>query len=439
MGSNVLRFGQSMTRQRKAFSQPWMQAVLRFWTPRQILFYRVFFFALLTAAEFRPDSSMQVLLLRRLRLPLPLAAAACRCNMPLPPPTRRLRGPPGSVPSLGVAPPLHDPAARHVYGPSLQCSCGTSSPTLDTSLAVVSLDVSAAYDLVSREAMLRGLQAVPGANAMLRLPRLWCGAPSRYIWRQGSASHVMLQGEGGEQGNPMMLGLCCLALHPAGLALGHELRPDEGAVCYLDDVYILCPPHRVSYLHRRLEAHLHQHARLRLNAAKTTVWNQAGSVPSGLAEAGILPEAWCGDPTLPLASRGGVPLGTPEFINAQLQLLLVKHAEHAGLLARLPMLRDARVAWVSLLYCAAPRAQYASGLLPAATATDLQPTRRRSSGMWGCPRLLYPTGPQYSNMTCGLWCLFEKSGFVILFWSIHFLFGYLECTLLTGKNPNRLR
>ena len=83
---------------------------------------------------------------------------------------------------------------------------------------------------------------------------------------------------------------------------------------------ILCSPHRVSYIHRRREADLHDHVHLRLNAAKTAVRNQKRSVPAGLAGVGILSEAWLGDPALPSASRGvvviGVLLGTLESIDA---------------------------------------------------------------------------------------------------------------------------
>ena len=38
---------------------------------------------------------------------------------------------------------------------------------LDTALTLVSVDVAAGYDFVSRETMFRGLQVVPGANAPL--------------------------------------------------------------------------------------------------------------------------------------------------------------------------------------------------------------------------------------------------------------------------------
>ena len=74
---------------------------------------------------------------------------------------------------------------------------------------------------------------------------------------------------------------------------------------------------------------------------------------------------WVGGQEIPLAQRGvvalGVPLGTPEFVEAHLRAVL---ARQQGLLDNLPALHDAQVAWLLLSCCAAPRAQYALRTLP---------------------------------------------------------------------------
>ena len=63
-----------------------------------------------------------------------------------------------------------------------------------------------------------------------------------------------------------------------------------------------------------------------------------------------------GDQALPLARRSvvglGVPVGTPDFVEAHLQ------ARQRDLLDSLPALHDSHVAWLSLSCCALPRAQY---------------------------------------------------------------------------------
>ena len=60
-----------------------------------------------------------------------------------------------------------------------------------------------------------------------------------------------------------------LALAPALRDLQPEFRPNEQALAYLDDVYILATPDRVAFLYRRLEELMWQWVRPRLNASKT--------------------------------------------------------------------------------------------------------------------------------------------------------------------------
>ena len=71
--------------------------------------------------------------------------------------------------------------------------------------------------------------------------------------------------------------------------------------------------------------------------------------------------------SLPATQRGlkvlGTPLGTDEFVAAHLDFL---SAQHRAFLELLPTLPDLQVAWLLLLYCACPRAQYVLRILPPA-------------------------------------------------------------------------
>ena len=85
----------------------------------------------------------------------------------------------------------------------------------DTHLTVLSVDISAAYDTVSREAMLSALREVPQASALLPFVRLWYARESVYVWAAGSQAHRITQAEGGEQGDPLMPALFALHLPSA--------------------------------------------------------------------------------------------------------------------------------------------------------------------------------------------------------------------------------
>ena len=113
----------------------------------------------------------------------------------------------------------------------------------------------------------------------------------------------------------------------------------------------------------RLEAHALRRAQLRLNPAKTRVWNSGGAYPEGVQSLAPNSEVWVGDQALASGQCGivalGVPLGAPEFVAAHLAALLAKQRV---LLDRLPLLADTQVAWLLLLLCRPPRAVRASHL-----------------------------------------------------------------------------
>ena len=155
-----------------------------------------------------------------------------------------------------------------------------------------------------------------------------CSRESVYVWAAGSQAHRITQAEGGEQGDPLMPALFASAFAPARRDLHADLRPDEQALAFLDDAYILAPPHRALQLYHRFEGHTMHRAHLRLNPGKTRVWNSAGVHPHGVDSLAPDGDVWVGNLALDSAQRDfvalGVPLGTPEFVAAFLETLARK-------------------------------------------------------------------------------------------------------------------
>ena len=63
----------------------------------------------------------------------------------------------------------------------------------DERATIVSIDGVGAYDLISRNAMLEGLAAVPGGDRLLPFVRHFCGSPSTYLWDGGGKTHMIPQ------------------------------------------------------------------------------------------------------------------------------------------------------------------------------------------------------------------------------------------------------
>ena len=178
------------------------------------------------------------------------------------------------------------------------------------------------------------------------------GSPSEFVWTDAANNpHSILQAEGGEQGDPLMPALFALGVAPALRAMQTDLLPSESVRAFLDDTYLTSQPCRTAFLLQRLEHHLFSHAHIRLNAAKTRVWNAGGIPPAGLPPSPD-PESehvhiWVGDTNLPAYQQSlkvlGTPLGTDEFVAAHLHTL---SAQHRTFLELLPTLPDLQVAWL---------------------------------------------------------------------------------------------
>ena len=210
--------------------------------------------------------------------------------------------------------------AEHPFQHALATRAGTECvahvvqalTSLDPSANILSIDGVGAYDSISRRAMFRGLMDMVDGKKLVPFVRLFYDSPSTYIWEDevGDVRHV-LQGEGGEQGNPLMPLLFSLGQHRAIVAVQASLLEGERLFAFLDDIYIVCAPSRVGV-----------HLLLQGTCCKTKIWNAGGLKPPVTDFLTARDRAWCGDPTLDVLRQDsnvlGVPIGHPQHVAAQL-------------------------------------------------------------------------------------------------------------------------
>ena len=138
--------------------------------------------------------------------------------------------------------------ATRPYQFALQARAGTealaahvrAALVLRPDTVLVSLD---GRDCMSRAAFLTKLHEV--APELLPFVRLSYGRPSTYSWwdDQGRRRQIQ-QGEGCEQGDPLVPALFGLGQHDALRRAATTLRPDESLLAFLDDLYITTTPPR---------------------------------------------------------------------------------------------------------------------------------------------------------------------------------------------------
>ena len=253
------------------------------------------------------------------------------------------------------------------------------------------MDGIGAFDLISRNAMLEGLMGIDGGDAVLPFVRQFYGHPSAHIWEDDMGNvHEIAQGEGGEQGDPLMPLLVSLGQHRSLDSISGMLRAGEKIMAYLDDVYVVCAPHRVRAVTQIVEEELFRHAHISVHHGKTQVWNRGGVEPSGIVELtraaqSVNPTAvvWKSFPRLPLNERGlrvlGCPIGSLEFVAARLN---AKSEEQRSLFQRIPLVADLQAAWVLLFYCGATRANFwLRNVQPAQTFWYAQ---QHDDNVWDC-------------------------------------------------------
>ena len=158
--------------------------------------------------------------------------------------------------SKQIAKKVEETTAPFQYALTTKAGCECVAHILQTltdsnhETTIISIDGVGAYDLISRHAMLEGVLRIENGDQILPFVRMFYGNPSTYLWEDemGVVQHIP-QGEGGEQGDPLMPMLFALGQHQALVQTQARLR-NEKLMAFLDDIYITSPE-----LDRVMEAH----------------------------------------------------------------------------------------------------------------------------------------------------------------------------------------
>jgi len=220
--------------------------------------------------------------------------------------------------------------------------------------------------------MLGKLRQLPRANAMLPFVRLSYGQASLYAWLDDEGQqHWVTQGEGGEQGDPLMPMLFSLGVHDALARVQAQLRDGEYLFAYLDDVYAVTEPERTRPVYDLLAEALSDVAGIRLNEGKTRTWNRGGTSPPSMESLGE--DVWSPAGVNVL----GTPVGTDAFVE---KLVAERLADEQRLWDAIPEVPDLQCAWQLLLQCAGPRANHLLRTLLASQSASY--ACRHDEGMW---------------------------------------------------------
>ena len=217
------------------------------------------------------------------------------------------------------------------------------------------MDGIGTYDLISRNAIFQGVHDMVDGDKMIPFIRQFYGSPSTFLWDDdfGDVHHVH-QGEGGEQGDPLMLMLFSLGQHRALVAVQSKLLEDEKLFAFLDNVHVICRPSRVQgvpVVGNCPKPRKHQ----------PSIWVKPncgiGIEPTGVASLSAAarmhdPQAvvWRGDQGLPTAQQGLKVLGAP--VGLIRRFLSQKGLEHDHLFEMIPQVPDVQAAWLLLVFCA---------------------------------------------------------------------------------------
>ena len=170
--------------------------------------------------------------------------------------------------------------------------------------------------------MLDGLREVNAAA--MPFARLFCGQCSEYLWEDDlDEIHTISQGEGGKQGDAMML-------------LSHSLGQHRA----LEEVARRLTARATT----SLSVSLWRNAGIRIHVGKTQMWNRGGTSPlCAIVER---------------AAQAVNPNARQTDKASKSRHLQAVVAEHQILLDRIPRVKDIQNAWLLLLHCASARANY---------------------------------------------------------------------------------
>ena len=189
------------------------------------------------------------------------------------------------------------------------------------------------------------------------------GSQSCFLWKDDEGvTHEVVQGEGGEQGCPLMPTLFALAQHRGLVAAARSLQPGERVLSFLDDLYVVTTRRRACEAVQEVAGQVERHAGVKTHLGKLRAWCRGGGAPPEDLAA-TAQGAWVADKSP--AENGlvvlGTPLGTREFVEAHGSERVEKEAV---LLERLADLTDLQYTWVLLSQSAVPRANHTIRIVP---------------------------------------------------------------------------
>ena len=199
-----------------------------------------------------------------------------------------------------------------------------TSTELDPEATVTSNEGISGCDSISRKAMAEWLARLPGDTAVLPFVHLFYAEPSAYLWEDDAGTvHTIHQGEGGEEGDPLMQLFFALGQHPALVAIQRRC-PEHTVMAFLDDICLVSKPQGVRVGYSSVEQEFWRHAKIRVHEGQAHIWNFAGIKPDICEELQRLAEVakpgarvWRGS-ELPTEEQGikvlGALVGHRDFI-----------------------------------------------------------------------------------------------------------------------------
>ena len=228
---------------------------------------------------------------------------------------------------------------------------------MDEDAVLVSLDGIGAFDHVRRAAFFKKLHEVEGLRPLLLLVDMLYGSQSRFLWTDDAGVvHNILQGEGGEQGCPLMPALFALAIHNSLYKADMELAAGEYIMSFLDDLYVVTSRARAVEAFETVAKEVEEGTGIQSHMGKLQMWCRSGGPAPPEVEALNTPGhiVWKAD--LEDHLNGivilGTPLGHPAFIQNQVEIRIL---QEQLLLDELCGLEDIQCAWTLLTWSAIPR------------------------------------------------------------------------------------